>query len=241
MLMGAQVLVAAWVVAGADPAALLGRVDAAANRAKDAVLTLHVEVSTRGSAPLERTLRVWQLGTERRMVKFIAPARLRGTGILVPRRGQTYLYLPASHRARRVVGNEGGGSFMGLGFSIDDLSRVRFSDDYVPSLHAETATHWTLKLVPRRPAEHRHAYLLIDVRKADELVESIRSFDAAGKGLRSMVASDFKKVGQYTVAHHIRIDELATGRRTDAKLTEVGFDTGLDEGDFTERQLERAP
>jgi len=73
-------LLAGCLVAATDPQALLARTDAAANRAKDVVLELAISVEIPGVERLARTVRVWQRGQDQRLVKFVAPARLRGTG-----------------------------------------------------------------------------------------------------------------------------------------------------------------
>ncbi len=238
--MQAVIVVGLLTAAAPDPNAILQRVDAAANRAQDMVMTLEVAVSTRGSDPLERTLKVWQRGAAHRMVKFVAPARLRGTGILKSG-DKTTLYTAAYKRVRRIAGKQGGGSFMGTGFSINDLARVRFSADYAAALHKDAATTWQLKLTPTRPGDHRHATLLLTVRKADHLVAGIVTLDASGGVLRSIAAEQFKTVGSYTIAHRITIDEVGSGKKTVAAVTKVQFDTGLSDSWFTERQLQRAP
>lgn len=241
MSLNALLVLVGIALSAPEPGEILAEVDRAANRAQDATLTLEISVSTRGSRPLERTMKVWQLGLDRRMVKFVSPARLRGTGILVPRSGQTYLYSRAYDRVRRVAGREGGGSFMGTGFSINDLARVRFSPDYDPSLEAQDETHWVLRLAPKEPDRHAHASLRLRIRKADHLVALVVTLDSEGKALRTITASGFKAVGAYTIAHQIQIDEEATGKSTLAVVSEAAFDTGLREDFFTERQLRRAP
>ena len=157
--------------------AIPAKVDAATNRANDASMTLVLTVQRKNDPALSRTMRVWQRGEEQRMVKFLEPARLRGTGILVPEEGTTYLYLPAYQRVRRVSGRDGGGSWMGTGFSIADLSRVSFATDYRPKFVSETSDTWTLRLDPINPEQHRHAALVITVRRADHLVEKVRALD----------------------------------------------------------------
>ena len=235
-------LVCVAFIAAPDANAILTEVDAAASRAKDTTMTLQIDVSQGDAAPLSRTLKVWQLGRDRRMVKFVAPARLKGTGILSVE-GKTSLYSRAYDRVRRVSGKAGGGDWMGTGFSINDLARVRFSDDYTPTLARETAESWVLNLTPKDAAAHRHAGLRITVRKKDHLVALIETLDSAGKVLRRIAADEFKPdaAGKYTVAHRFRIEDLQSGKRTVARLSGVNFDSGLDSGFFTERQLKRAP
>ena len=223
-----------------DPVQILKRVDDAANQARDAQMTLNLSI-TRGDSSVRRTIRVWQRGADRRLVKFVAPARLRGTGILVLDDDTTYLYLPAYKRVRRISGREGNGSWMGTGFSINDLSRVRFSKDYRPKFVSETESTWTLRLDPIRAEDHKHAYLTIEVRKADDLVSLITSWRDTKTRLRTITASEFRKSGKYTVAHKVEIHELEKKRVTRASLTEISFDTGLSEDTFSVTWLRRAP
>jgi hypothetical protein len=223
-----------------DPTALLKQVDSAASRASDMTAVLEISVSRHGAPALTRRLKVWQKGSKQRMVKFLAPARLRGTGILV-NQGRTHLYLPAYRRLRRVAGKEGSGSFMGMGFSINDLARVRFSLDYSARVAKEKVNETVLKLTPIDPSAHKHAWLEITVRKSDHLVKQITTHDIQGNQIRSITMSAFKAVGSYTIAHHIEIDEPLKDKKTVAALTEVVFDSGLSEADFSERQLKRAP
>ena len=223
------------------PTQSLERVDTATNEAKDAAMTLQIEVQRKDDIPLTRTMRVWQRGSEQRMVKFLEPARLRGTGILVPKEGTTYLYLPAYQRIRRVVGRDGGGSWMGTGFSIADMSRVSFAADYTPTLHAETAETWKLRLTPKRPEQHRHAELFITVRRSDDLVTTVQTLDKNGTLMREITASDFRTVNGYTIAHTIQVLEAKTQRRTTARVKQIRFDQGLDSELFSQRELKRVP
>ena len=187
-------LICAQLLAGPGPAKVLAEVDAAANQAKDALLTLDVAVSTRGAEALQRTLRVWQSGAQHRMVKFLAPARLRGTGILATG-GQTWLYTRAYNRTRRIAGKAGGGSFMGTGFSINDLARVRFTGDYTAELIASSGPDWDLKLTPVDPAAHDHAFLRLKIRAADKLVKQIETVGIDGKVARTIMRVTFGRWG----------------------------------------------
>ncbi len=234
-------LLAGCLVAATDPQALLARTDAAANRAKDVVLELAISVEIPGVERLARTVRVWQRGQDQRLVKFVAPARLRGTGLLMPEAGQTFLYLPAYEKVRRIVGRDGAGSFMGTGFSIGDLARTRFQSDYTAALVSESPASDVLKLTPKASDAHDHAALIVTIRREDSLVSRIEAVDAAGKAIRTLVASDFRAVGGYTVAHHVDVLEHAARRKTTAQLESVQFDTGLSPDFFTERELRRAP
>lgn len=222
-----------------DGETLLRRLDAAGRRAADSDVTLAVTVHHPDGTAVERTLRVWQRGGDRRMVKFLAPARLRGTGILVPDGSRVFVYLPAYKRVREVTGREGGDAFMGTDFSIDELALVRLAPGHTATLEAEATDTWTLRLVPRTPADKEYAALRVTMRKADDLLAGMEYLDAAGAPYRSVALTDVRSVGAYAVAHHFEVRDLRSGRRTTAVASAVTFDQGLAEDFFSERQLTR--
>ncbi len=225
----------------ADPAtAILAGVDRANQQAQDASFRLDVVVQVPNEAPRERSLQVWQKGA-RRLLKFLAPARLRGTGALASGSGSLKLYLPAYQRVRPVVGRAAADPFLGTDFSLDDLTRVEFSQDYVPTLQGETPETWTLDLRPRKPADFDHALLRLRVQRADHGVLQLESFDAQGQPLRRIEMLDRQTVGGYTVATRIVLQDLRHGNRTEARLGELRFDQGLGDDLFSERFLRREP
>ena len=65
-------------------------------------------------------------GTIKRMVKFLDPADVRGTAMLIVDnknvQDDMWIYLPALKRTRRIVSTEKGKSFMSSEFSNADMS-----------------------------------------------------------------------------------------------------------------------
>src|SRR5690606_9574173 len=111
----------AWASPADDRLAL---VDAASNRGDDAHIVLAVQTTDRKGESAERTLELWQKGTDKRLARFTEPARLAGVALLVPDGDTVYLYLPSYGRVRRVVGEARGDAFMGIDFTMEDLSRI---------------------------------------------------------------------------------------------------------------------
>jgi outer membrane lipoprotein-sorting protein len=71
-------------------------------------------------------------GTEKRIIKFNAPAEVKGTGILIfdypDKSDDMWIYLPALRRTRRIVSSEKSKSFMGSEFSNADMSAPALED-----------------------------------------------------------------------------------------------------------------
>ena len=221
-----------------DGPSVLIRVDAVADQGQDTTLTLDVTVHDGRGGEASRVLRVWQKGAEQRLVKFLEPARLAGVGLLAPEPDTLYLYLPAYGRTRRVVGSGRGDAFMGTDFSMDDLARITFGDEYTATLVAEDDEHWQLRLDPLKPADHAHDHILMWVRRSDDLFDRVDFVDK-DEVTRRVQLSDVHTDGSRPVAHRIVVEDIRSGRSTVAVVREIQFDTGLEDDLFTTRYLMR--
>lgn len=77
-------------------------------------------------------------GTEKRMIKFIEPADVRGTALLIvdndKDQDEMWIYMPALKKTRRIVTTEKGKSFMSSEFSNADMSSAPLSDYVITHL-----------------------------------------------------------------------------------------------------------
>ena len=84
--------------------------------------------------------------TEKRIYRFLSPADVQGTGVLVfdyqDKSDDVWIYLPALRKTRRIVSSQRAQAFMGSEFSYGDLN--------IPSLD-----EFDYKLVKQEPFEAR--------------------------------------------------------------------------------------
>ena len=245
-MMGTRLLLVFVASYLAAPAALaddgpdvLRRVDAVASQSADAAMTLDLVIHDGKGNESSRTMKAWQKGVDRRLVKFVSPARVAGVGLLATGEDSIQLFLPSYGRTRRVSGSARGDAFMGTNFSVDDLTRLGFADEYTAELQTEDDQRWQLKLVPLRPDEHAHAHIEMWVRKADDLFDRLEYVDAQGEVVRRITFGDIRDEGTRPVAHLMEVEDLRTGRKTIATVRDVAFDTGLEDDLFTSRYLMR--
>lgn len=126
--------------------------------------TLTLTISEKNGAT--RTRKVTMLsktfgGTEKRMIKFIDPADVRGTAMLIidndEAQDDMWIYLPALKRTRRIVTKEKGKSFMSSEFSNADMTSALISDFNVSHMPESGSNDtWIIQSVP------------VDEQKADE-------------------------------------------------------------------------
>ena len=241
MTIGAAVLIAVALTATGDPGqAVLEKVDAASRPAKDTSFTLELSSQRKDGTEVVRKLKVWQAG-DQRMVKILAPARLRGTGILTPGDGRLFVYLPAYKRVREITGREGGETFMGTNLSIDELALVRLARRHHAKLVGEAGGRKTLELTPKGDKDRHYASLLLEVGAEDHLVRKVDYRDESGKVTRTVTLGELNKSGGYAFPHRVEVKDHKSGAVTVGKAAGLLFDQGLSQGFFTERQLKRSP
>ena len=88
-------------------------------------------ITDKGGATRTRTISMttksFKDGSEKRFIRFIDPADVRGTAMLIVDNknsaDEIWIHLPALKKTRRIVSSEKGRSFMGSEFSNSDLTR----------------------------------------------------------------------------------------------------------------------
>jgi len=187
----------------------------------------------------------------RSLLFFLAPAEVRGVGILqwlepeAPDR--QWLYLPALKRVRQITGASKHESFVGTDFSYDDLAIISevmdWSEQEAPSTLAgdEAVEGHACAVIDREPTEsadvgYQRIRLWLD---RDDLVVRKLEFYDGGRLEKTLLLSDIKPVGQIPSAHHMEMRSERGGSHTVVEFEEIRYDTGLKDDVFSERRLER--
>ena len=92
--------------------------------------TVVLTITEKGGSTRNRTISMmtksYAEGLEKRIIRFIEPADVRGTSMLVfdnkNSADEMWIYLPALKKTRRIVTSEKGKSFMSSEFSNADMS-----------------------------------------------------------------------------------------------------------------------
>ena len=100
----------------------------------EAVSTLTIK-DNRGNERIRKNTmasKIYPDNTEKRIIKFIAPAEVAGTGILIfdyeNSADDMWIYLPALRKTRRIVSNEKSNAFMGSEFNNAKLTSPSIYD-----------------------------------------------------------------------------------------------------------------
>jgi hypothetical protein len=221
--------------------ALLARVDKQGNSFNDAFFHYKLRI-LEASAVRELELEIRQKGTQKRLVRFLAPADIKGMAFLFLSADTTYVLLPAfGNRVRRLGNKQLNASLLGSDMNFSDLSAVDLGRSYAPkSAGSEGGLEiLELSLRPGKQSEFPRLKLWLDPKNAT--ISKLESMDASGKKLRTAELLELKQDGpsHWSPGKIVYTDHGRGNHQTELILLESKLDNGFSDDEFTVRALQR--
>ncbi len=165
--------------------------------------TLAMEIGTASGQSLSRTMKLWSLDDTHRVIKFQAPADIKGSGFLAIEAAdgsdETMIYLPALGRVRRIAGGQKGDSFFGSDFSYEDITGID-PDDYTHKLlEVRDGPVYVVEATPIASSGSTYEKLVLEVPEATLLPERVEYY-RDGAVAKVLTVSDVQQQGDYLVA-----------------------------------------
>ena len=223
----------------ADPVQILQEVEDSLNAPIDREMTLKMQLIDKAGNVKNRELTILQKGPEKRLIRFNAPADVKGVSFLVLEDDLMYLYMPAFAKVRRIASHVKNENFMGTDFTYDDMSQSDYVKDYTPVLKDETDQHYILELTPRPKSEIDYSKLVMWANKQTMLPDTVEFYDRSSRLLKIMTQTETKRVDGYWTPHHIEMMDVQDQHKTIMELADVKHDQGIPDKKFTQRYLKR--
>jgi hypothetical protein len=190
--------------------------------------------------------------TEKRIYRFLDPADVKGTGVLVfdyeAKSDDVWIYLPALRKTRRIVSSERSKSFMGSEFSYGDLN-IPALDDFDYTLVKEEAAGgeacYVIDLNPKSSSvsdSEGYSKKTYWVSKSNFTVRKGMYYDLDGKLLKELTTSDVKLLDEGKKRYRAMKMEMVNkqnGRKSVFSSEKVSFAPSTSDDYFTTRYLER--
>ena len=234
---------------------------------RDSRITMRMKLVDRRGRSRERVLEVTTLrgkgakgsaasapDGDRLLIRFTYPNDIRGTSFLVwehpDGEDERFLYLPSLGRVRRIAGRETQDSFAGSDFTYEDIGGREF-DDYSYTFPADgERASWT----PPSGGDAQPAWRL-ESRSNDSSAQFPRVVSTVMRDSFVVVQAEVynrrnERQKVYTVRRLERIEGVWTvmdsemsntleKTRTELVVEKADYNVGLNEADFTRRELER--
>jgi hypothetical protein len=190
--------------------------------------------------------------TEKRIYRFLEPADVKGTGLLVfdyeSKSDDIWVYLPALRKTRRIMSSERSKSFMGSEFSYGDFNIPSVSDYDLTLVKEESAGGedcYVVDLVPKSSEvkeSEGYSKKTYWVSKSKFAVRKGLYYDLEGKLLKELSTSDIKLLDSAKNRYRAMKMEMVNkqnGRKSVFTTDKVASAPGTDDEYFTTRYLER--
>jgi Outer membrane lipoprotein-sorting protein len=190
--------------------------------------------------------RIGSLDDSKTLVVFTDPEEIRGVALLsINQRGvnvRQYMYIPATQRVRSVVTRERSDRFIGSDFSYEDIAE-RTLDDFTYRLLSDAETidghkSYKVEATPIDPERSQYKFLYYWVAQDVPMVLCTEMYDAQGREVRVLHASQLKRVSGIWGARRTTMSSVQDATRTVLSIDEVKFNTRPDERLFTPQGLE---
>ena len=190
--------------------------------------------------------------TEKRIIRFLSPAEVKGTGMLIydydERNDDMWIYMPALRKTRRIISNEKSKSFMGSEFSNADMSAPSLEDfDYtVTGSDLVGGTDcWIVEVVPVNEDimdEVGYDRQLAWIGKQDFVFRKAEYYDEDDELFKKMISSDVRQMdtsGKKYIATRMEMSNLQNGRKSVMTIEKIQYNPDVKEEYFTLAYLER--
>lgn len=217
---------------------ILQKVDQVLYAAKDEQSHLKIILTDKNGRQSERQAVIKQKGNTMRLFRFTAPAADAGIAFLSLPTNVMYLYLPAFGRERRIASHIRNQKFAGTDFSYDDMEAKLLEEKYSSALIKQDENEIMLKLTPKPDVQSVYSKTILTLDAHQYYPIWVDYFDRTGRKIKHTDYC-FKKTGNYWSAYKITMKDLRTGHQTQLISTDVKYDQGLPDSDFSVRALIR--
>ncbi|MFN8644749.1 MAG: outer membrane lipoprotein-sorting protein [Candidatus Binatia bacterium] len=188
----------------------------------------------------------------RSLMFFHGPPQVAGIGFLQwndpAGEDRQWLWLPALKRVRQISGRARTESFVGTDFSYEDLAIMMEAVDWQEdraastSMGEETVDGVACNVIDLRPtpaADVTYASVRVWLGRDDQLVRKFELRDGDGTLLKTLLLSDIRTETRIPTAHRLEMRNEKTGSHTTVVVSELAYDTGIPDEEFTQRRLEK--
>jgi hypothetical protein len=190
--------------------------------------------------------------TEKKLVRFLSPADVKGTGLLTfdykAKDDDMWLYMPALRKTRRIVSSEKAKNFMGSEFSYADMTPPNSNDFNFKLLGEQDVSGvvcWQIEIIPKDDDiadENGFSKKVSFIGKEDFVVRKSIYYDFDESLHKEFTVREIKlldpKNMKYRLTEMVMVNKQ-NDRKSILKVNKIQFNPNVKDEFFTTRYLER--
>ncbi len=237
VIVSTVILLAGLSASAQDANTILKKMDDLMYSQKDMTGKTKIVLIDKAGKEKTREANVIQKGNDKRIFRFTAPSSQAGITVLSLPNDVMYLYMPAFGKERRISSSVKSQNFAGTDFSYDDMEAKPYSEKYTPKLVKNEEGVFVLELTPISP-KSSYSKLVVEIDNANFYPVTMEYYDKGNKKIK-VATYTFKKIGDYWNAEEIKMTDLKKKHSTKMIMSDVKYDTGLADDEFTVRKLKQ--
>ncbi len=190
--------------------------------------------------------------TEKKLIRFLAPADVKGTGLLTfdyeSADDDIWLYMPALRKTRRIISKEKAKSFMGSEFSYADMTPPNL-DDFTFKILGEEVIEgtpcWKNEMTPKNDDiadENGFSRKISFIGKEDFVIRKAVYYDLDGELLKELTVGEIRLLDPENEKYrpiHMEMVNKQSDRKSVMQIDQIIYNPDVKDDYFTTRQLER--
>lgn len=221
----------------------------------ESVATMTI-IDSKGRKRVRKIAQVTKLydqgNTEKKLVRFLAPADVKGTGLLTfdykNKDDDIWLYMPALRKTRRIISSEKAKSFMGSEFSYADMTppvMKNFTFDILGEDTLRGVDTWKIEMTPLNENiadENGFSKRISWIGKENFVLRKSVYYDLNGelhKELNILEVRELDPEHNKFQPMHLVMTNKQNNRKSIFKINKIEYNPDIDDAYFTVRYLER--
>ncbi len=185
------------------------------------------------------------------VIVFTTPKDVSGVGYLMfdydeaadgsKKDTDSWLYLPAMKKVRRISGSDSSGDFMGTDFTYEDMGERGLSKDTFHLLGEESVDGVLCYKVEARAidAKDKNPTRVFWIGKENFMLYKGEFFDKQGKLQRTLSCSEIKKIDGFWTTERMLMTNVQKNHSTLIEMKNVSYGVEIDESLLTVAALEK--
>jgi hypothetical protein len=185
--------------------------------------------------------------TEKNVMVFTEPRDVAGVGYLaysydeIGKDDDTWLFLPAMKRSRRISGSSKNDYFMGTDFTYDDMGDRKVEED-THTLKGEEQINgsscWIIESVPKESG-YIYSRRVSWIRQDVLIAVKVEYYDRQGELQKILCTSDITEIDGIWTVRHMEMDNIQNKHRTILEIKDILYNLPVEDSFFSVATLER--
>jgi len=220
--------------------AILKKVEDVLTAPKDRVTIMKMDIIDENGNAKHRQIKIYQKGKHKRLIRFLAPADVKGVSFLSLSDEDMWLYMPAFHKIRRIASHVKNENFMGTDFTYDDMAQSNYTKKYSAKILKSDDVTIVLELTPKPGKNVGYKKLVMTVDKKTYLPTRIEFTNKNAKLQKILTNRSIEKIDGYWTPKEMTMEDVLKRHKTVMILSEIKNNIGLKPLIFTKRFLKRS-